>query len=428
MRKSKKFMLGLLAMSMVMTTAMPIGIPGVSAGMEVVSAATNAQGKCGDNATYKYDDETKTLTISGTGDMWDDYGFSKVLTSTENIVIEEGIQTIGSYSFETLYNVKSVSIAKSVKTIKQNAFDTILGTVEIPASVTKVEGNAFDGAEKFIIYGDVKGYEVSALGYDYIEEIVLHGAAQDLGKALYESEAGAITIAQDNQKCKVSNGCLLSSDGKQLYYCISARGTVTVPDSVETISVAAFRNKTIKELTLGANVKTIGDFAFEGVKIGTIKMNKKLKTVGTKAFYNSKLKNVKFSSKVKLGVSSLKNKVNITYSGKFKKSQTTVDTASVGKAKYNIKFAKISGATGYQIRVKKGKKTYKYSTKNNYYTKNAPKALTKQYSVKKDYQISKDEYLINPDGAAYVSVRPYKTVKSKTTYGRWSKKMVLSHN
>lgn len=428
MRKSKKLMLSLLAMSMVMTTAVPVGIPGVSAGTVSVYAATASQGKCGDSATYKYDEDTKTLTISGTGDMWDDYGFSKVFTSTEKIVIENGIQTIGSYSFQKLYNVKSVSIAESVNTIKEYAFSQILGTVEIPKSVTRIEENAFSGAEGFVIKGDVKGYGVSALGHVYIDEIVLHGAAQDLGKVLYDSIVGTVTIAEDNTKCKVSNGCLLSADGKELYYCISSRGKITIPDSVEVIDTAACCDKKIKELTLGKNVKTISDYAFEGAKIGTINVNKNLTTVGIKAFYNTKIKNVNFSSKVKLGVSSFNNKVNIKYSVKFKKSQTTIDTASVGKSKYNIKFAKVSGATGYQIKVKNGKKTYTYSTKSNSYTKNAPKALTKEYSVEKNYLIGEDEYLTDPEGSAYVRVRPYKTEKGKTTYGRWSKKTVLSYS
>lgn len=359
--------------------------------------------------------------------MWDDYGFAKLLTDTKKIVIEKGIQSIGSYSFDNLKNVTEVVIADTVTTIKSNAFEYINGTVEIPKSVVKVEENAFSDAKKFIIYGDVKGYETSAFGYCNDTEVVLHGEAQDLGKALYINGGNiTVTIASDNTKCKVSNGCLLSSDAKQLYYCINARDSVKIPDTVETISTAAFCGKYFKTLTLGTNVKTIGDFAFEYTGIKTITTNKKLTNVGTKAFDGTRIKNVNFSKNVKLGVAAFPKTATIKNLKKFKYSQTTLETAKLGKTNYNIKFAKVSGAKGYQVNVKKGKKTYKYFTTKNSYTKKAPSTLTKGYEAKKTYELEENAYLKNVDGAAYVTVRPYKVVKGKKSYGKWSEKMVLN--
>lgn len=38
-----------------------------------VEASKNVlTGKCGDNATYTYDKDAKTIVVSGTGAMWDD--------------------------------------------------------------------------------------------------------------------------------------------------------------------------------------------------------------------------------------------------------------------------------------------------------------------------------------------------------------------
>ena len=320
-----------------------------------------------------------------------------------------------------------VVIADTVTTIKSNAFEYINGTVEIPKSVVKVEENAFSDAKKFVIYGDVKGYETSALGYCNDTEVVLHGEAQDLGKALYINSGNVtVTIAGDNSKCKVSNGCLLSSDSKQLYYCINARDSVKIPDTVETISTSAFCGKYFKTLTLGTNVKTIGDFAFEYTGIKTITTNKKLTSVGTKAFYGTRIKNVNFSKNVKIGVAAFPKTATIKNLKKFKYSRTTLETAKLGKTNYNIKFAKVSGAKGYQVNVKKGKKTYKYFTTKNSYTKKAPGTLTKGYEAKKNYELKENAYLKNVTDAAYVTVRPYKNVKGKKSYGKWSEKMVLN--
>lgn len=421
------FMLGLMVMGMVASTAMPLGVPGAQIlGRSVYADTVEApQGKCGENVTYKYDSESKTLTISGTGAMWDDYGFAKVLYDTQKVIIESGVTTIGSYSFYDLTEVQNVIIADTVTTIKENAFWLIYGTVELPNSIVKIESDAFSGADKYVIRGDVKGFDTGALGAG-ADEIILYGEAQDLGKALYYGKAGTITIAQENTKCKVSNGCLLSSDGKQLYYALSTRETVKIPDSVETISVAAFSNKDFENLKLGENVKQIGAFAFDNTTIKTIEVNSNLTNIGTKAFAGVKIKNVEFESKVKLGVGVFNKKVTVKYN-KFKSSQTTINTATVGKKKYNIKFAKVSGAKGYQIRVKKGKKTYKYTTTKNYYTKSAPKVLTSEYRKTKEYSLENNEYLNKVSGAAYVTVRPYKNVKNKKVYGRWSAKTVLSY-
>lgn len=432
MRKSKKVISVMMAMTMAAVMAVPAQMSGVMPGTKTVYAADdkqaeqNAQGKCGDNAVYKYDGKTQTLTVSGTGEMWDDYGFARNLTETKKIVIEKGITAIGSYSFQNLENVKEVSIAESVTTIKKEAFEYIEGTVEIPKSVTKVETNAFTGAKKYIIKGDVTGYEVLAFGgYYSVEEIVLYGTAQDLGKALYDSSETIITIAQENTKCKVGSGCLLSADGKQLYYCLNQREEITVPDTVEKIWTGAFQYRYLNSITLGKNVTTIDDFAFVGVRVKKISFNEKLTSIGTKAFYGAKFKNVTLKGKVKLGVGAFNDKVKIKYTKKFKRAQTTIAKAQVSKSKYNIRFAKIADAKGYQIRIKKGKKTYKYTTTKNYYTKKAPKALTKDYKVTKDYSIY--DIGTKPDGAAYVTVRPYKKVKNKTYYGRWSAKTVLSY-
>lgn len=437
MKKNLKgVVLGVTVMSMMASMLMPLGSLGVTvnaAETETTAAelTTNvAQGKCGDTAEYKYNEDTATLTITGTGEMWDDSGFAKAYYGASNIVIEEGITTIGSYSFEGLYNVTSVTIPNSVTTIKKNAFEEIYGTVEIPASVTKVEENAFEGATKFVFKGNISGYETNALGIygsTNVDEIVVHSEAQDLGKAVYSVNLNTITIARENTKCKITNGSLLSSDGKILYYCISPREDVVIPDTVETICTAAFANKDkLDSVKIGKNVKKIGDFAFEDTRIGKITFNKKALEIGVKAFAGSKLKTVEFKKKVKLNVGAFDRTTKIK-NAKFKNSQTTITKASINKSKYNIRYSKVSGATGYQIVVKKGKKTYKYTTTKTTYTGKVPSKVKKDYSIEKGYSLEDDQYLENPKGAATVTVRPYKVVKKKKVYAKTSTKMVLNY-
>ena len=70
-------------------------------------------------------DSKGTLTISGVGEMddlvagngWKSYGYY-----IDNVIICEGVTSVGMYAFHGLSDIKSVSIPSTVKTIASNAF------------------------------------------------------------------------------------------------------------------------------------------------------------------------------------------------------------------------------------------------------------------------------------------------------------------
>ncbi|MBQ3618681.1 MAG: hypothetical protein II939_11070, partial [Bacteroidales bacterium] len=66
------------------------------------SAMAQTSGTCGDNATWTYDEATKTLTISGTGAMSDYPSDNQPWSSIQDIqtvIIGNGITTIGENAF-----------------------------------------------------------------------------------------------------------------------------------------------------------------------------------------------------------------------------------------------------------------------------------------------------------------------------------------
>lgn len=109
----------------------------------------------GDNI-YATLDETGTLTLSGTGAMWDGKGNYPhgSLTPTVRIagndtyidhlvykiVINDGITSIGNYAFYNYYKLQSLSIGSSVTSIGEDAFyhTSALHTVTIPGMVRKI--------------------------------------------------------------------------------------------------------------------------------------------------------------------------------------------------------------------------------------------------------------------------------------------------
>lgn len=98
-----------------------------------VYAATPTTGKCGENINWKYNSSSKTLTLSGTGaiDSFSDDDDSSYLerpwkeyfNDIENIKIEEGITSIGDYTFKNLGKINNIEIPKSLISIGNSAFE-----------------------------------------------------------------------------------------------------------------------------------------------------------------------------------------------------------------------------------------------------------------------------------------------------------------
>lgn len=432
MRKSK-FLSVLTATTLALTLAVPTVMPlelttGVVKAVEVTTTAPSQkiEGRCGDNAIYSYDEATRTLTISGTGAMWNGANYSR-LGTVDKIVIGNGITVIGEDAFAKFNGVGSAEISDTVTTIKGNAFND-LKSITIPKTVRTVETDAFYGVGKVVVEGDMNNFQYGALG-DEVQEVQLKGSAETLGLALAEVQDRdylSVTITKDNNRCRIANGCLVSSDGKTVYYHISDSNKVTIPDTAVTIKSAAFYNQGIEEVKLGKNVKTIEPYAFAENPVSKLTTNSKLKKIGRCAFMGTDLKKVTLKSSVAMSPKAFNQKVILTSTKSLKSAKTVMTSATFKKNKINAKFAKLTGAKGYQVQIKKGGKTYKYFTTKTSIKVKAPKVFKKKYNVSFSYDI--DNYTSKIEGKpAYISVRPYKIVKkNKKSYGKWSEKIVLT--
>jgi len=412
MRKSK-FLSVLTATTLALTLAVPTVMPlelttGVVKAVEVTTTAPSQkiEGRCGDNAIYSYDEATRTLTISGTGALWKGTKYSH-LRNVDKIVIGKGITVISTGAFTQFEFVGSAEISDTVRTVGTEAFGSV---------------------GKVVVEGDMNNFQYGALGYE-VQEVQLKGSAETLGLALAlvnDRDRLSVTITKDNNRCRIANGCLVSSDGKTVYYHISDSYTVTIPDTAVTIKSAAFCDQGIEEVKLGKNVTTIEPYAFTESYVSKLTTNSKLKKIGRCAFMGTKLKKVTLKSSVAMGPKAFDQKVILTSTKSLKSAKTVMTSATFKKNKINAKFAKLTGAKGYQVQIKKGGKTYKYFTTKTSIKVKAPKVFKKKYNVSFSYDI--DNYTSKIEGKpAYISVRPYKIVKkNKKSYGKWSEKIVLT--
>ena len=115
-----------------------------------LSAYAERSGTCGDNLQWKLTDEG-VLTITGTGEM-NNYGTREynrspwyAAESVKQVIIGDGVTTIGEWAFLDCSSLTSVTIPNSVTTIGKNAFSDCkaLTSITIPNSVMTIGNEAF---------------------------------------------------------------------------------------------------------------------------------------------------------------------------------------------------------------------------------------------------------------------------------------------
>lgn len=114
-----------------------------------VHAAGNS---CGSSLTWEYNKTTKTLTVSGTGEMTNYANcrlvpWKSIRAEAEHIELPEGLTSIGDYAFFKFTQIKEISIPSTVTYLGNGAFGACRGLtgVTLPDSVVNLGGWVFAG-------------------------------------------------------------------------------------------------------------------------------------------------------------------------------------------------------------------------------------------------------------------------------------------
>lgn len=245
--------------------------------------AIPTSGTCGD-LSWSYDQTTKCLTFTGTGPMdCGDYPPWRDLDDkVTSVVIEEGVTSVGYSAFANFYELHTVSLPKSVKTIEGSAFFYCFRLKNISLEhVTTLGARAFDecsGLQELIIPAGVTEIPHSAFSNcRKLQRVVFHDNVKTIGSNAFRycTSLTSITIPDSvtmldgsafyncSNLVTVNLGSGIQTLHNSVFDGCSKLESIRIPDSVTTIDSGAFSNcKTLKEVYLGAGVSEVAVDAF----------------------------------------------------------------------------------------------------------------------------------------------------------------------
>lgn len=285
--------------------------------------------KVGDNVTAIVDGDT--LTLTGTGGTYDSsWWFEDTIypDGIKNIIVEDGITSLGNEIFYYFYKVNTIKLPTSLRRIGSNAFEgckalenliipegvTELGenscraclnlkSISLPSTLKKItcfsiddnlpvesielaEGIETIGEHSFwnmnklkniIIPDSVTKIEESAFdGCTSLEKIVLPSKLTSLGYRVF-TNCNAEIIFPASLKYIPE----LGSDAVR---------KVIIPEGVETIGYRAFGScSNLTEITLPSTIKNIESEAFEGTGIISFNYPQNIKYIPDSAFASTNL-------------------------------------------------------------------------------------------------------------------------------------------
>ena len=180
-----------------------------------------ATGECGDDLTWSLSSDG-TLTISGTGDMYDyisdgisaNTPWAKFLIDIKKVEVRGSIGHIGKLAFSNCSNLRSIGLPEAISSIGEQAFSycSSLISISIPSSVTSIDYQTF-------------------LGCSSLTTIILPDSLEFIGNYAFDScsSLGSIILPES-----------VVSIGRGAFTNCSSLTSVFLPSNISSIEYAAF--------------------------------------------------------------------------------------------------------------------------------------------------------------------------------------------
>ena len=197
------------------------------------------------NIEWSYDSPNATLNITGSGKMDDYYVYNQIvvpwklyLSDIENVVIGEGIESIGESAFENCTALSSVILPDTVKEIKYNAFKNCqnLKSIKLGSKLKSINVSAFcnSGLEEIEFPQSLEKIMSSAFEGTKIKKVTVPANITEIG-------IGAFENCKELEKVKICDG--ISSDilkASEIFKNCEKLETVTLPENINKIGYDVF--------------------------------------------------------------------------------------------------------------------------------------------------------------------------------------------
>ncbi|MDE6426810.1 MAG: leucine-rich repeat protein [Ruminococcus sp.] len=286
-----------------------------------------ASGKCGDDVNYTLDKDG-LLTISGTGDMEDfiypDHApWYEYIENIKEVVVEDGVTSIGNHAFIDCAKLTSVTLPDSVTNIENGAFcqcyslasvtipDGVtnigefafsmchnLTSITIPESVISIGHRAFqscNGLTSITIQNGVKNIEMCAFtSCNGLTSVTIPESVTYISSTAFSNcdNLTEINVSENNNNYVSVNGVLFNKNKTTLIeYPIGKKNTAyVIPNSVKSISSYAFSKcDYLTSVTIPNSVTSIGYRTFDNChSLISITIPNSVTTISDMTFYNCK--------------------------------------------------------------------------------------------------------------------------------------------
>ena len=253
---------------------------------------------------YYTGDVASWCGISGLGDIMSS-GRMLYIGGEEvegDLVIPDGVTSIGSYAFYNCSGLTSITIPDSVTSIGNYAFEGCSGltSITIPDSVTSIGRYAFygcSGLTSITIPDSVTSIGSSAFSdCSGLTSITIPDSVTSIGSSAFSDCSGLTSITIPDS---------VTSIGDRVFYGCSGLTSVTIGDSVTSIGESAFYHcNSLTSIVIPDSVTSIGEDAFSGcTSLTSVTIGDSVTSIGSNAFtgtawYNSQPNGVVYAGKV----------------------------------------------------------------------------------------------------------------------------------
>lgn len=234
----------LIASSVFITPVFAAEIDSSSIGVEEYETDSegNVVGRIGENATYVFEPENSTLTISGSG----------TLGCKEKINGSYIDSTKIYYWYEPVKEAKKVTFNGNFTKLSSGLFNNFksLETIALPDSIESI----IDITNGLSLYGNTKGLFNDCTN---LEKVILPKNITSLPQYCFRGCSSLSYIDIPDSVKSIGSGCFSG--------CSSLK-TINLPNNITSIPSYCFANSGIKYINLSKNLLNIEDCAFQNCK------------------------------------------------------------------------------------------------------------------------------------------------------------------